>query len=433
MEQTQERTGAPAGATTTTEQVSAERAAADAGNVADFLQSSRDARVGKPHEAVTRERKEPPKAEAKPSKWDKPAGDERPVSGKAGEAAKGPSAADREADDRIRRIVSEATEGLRRENAELKGRLDQATRTGQPGGDKPKADAGAQRQPWQLTKKEIAAYQAMPGAPKLDDKDASGEFLFDSANEHSIALSAFISAKQSEERQQAGRRDQGVAEWSKKQGERFTTFGSRIKAWTEANADKLVDREVTAPDGSKSVVKVPPTSDEVRGLYGWSTLAHVNKLRADAGQQPIPPSVDHGIAEHLYDSDTPVEVAIYLSEHPDELKYLRGANSERELSARFGRVEERATRGIGAAKPAESAAVGQNGKNQKPKTEPEAKREAERAVDRSVSSVKPPDTTLGRGTPSVDGEAEAIHSGDIGSFLAIQREKRAEAAGFRRR
>lgn len=436
---TTQDTGTPAGAQTTTETVSATKAAADAGNVSDFLAASRDARMGKPREAVTREVKAPAdaKPEPKPSKWDTkeatPGADTKPAA-KAAEkpAPKGPSDADRQADERIRRIVGDATAELRRQNDELRKQL-QGLNGGGSKGEEKKAEPRQRPADAPLTKAEIKRYQDMPGAPKLDDRDPdTGEFLYDSANEHSIALANFISRKQGEERAAEETRSRNQVLRSEREQKRVESFAGRVDAWKGEHADQLVDRVVRDADGTERTIKAVPLSEDVQRLHGWAMLAHINQQRRERGLDPLPPSVDHAIAECLYDSEAPVDVAVYLSKHPNELAYLRGAGSEADLAQRFGRVEERASRGANPTKQPADPATGGDGTTTKPKTVAEAKREAEAAVDRSVSSAKPPETTLGKGHPSADGEESAMKSGNVGAFLEIQRQRRIEARLGRR-
>lgn len=416
-----------------TETVSAGRAAAESGDLSTFLRSEEDARLGKPHEKVTREKpaSETPKVEAKPSKWD--AKPEKPAPVETKPAPKGPSQADKDADERIRTRVREAVDIA---TAEARNRIkeleQQITKVAAP---KPAEPAPAPPTPGRLTKAEIAKYQALPDAPKLDDKDANGEFLYDTAAEHAIALSHFIGQHQATQYAQASRQREQVIARSRHEAERTKTFGDRVEKWKAENQALLVDATVTKPDGTTETVKTLPLTqagDYFRGLHGWAMLAHLNQQRRASGQEPLPPTVDHAIAEHFYGTENPAGLAIYLDQHPQELAWLRAATSEGDLATRFGRIEERAS---GSHKAATTApATGGTGTTTKPKTTDDAAREAEKAVARSVSSVKPPDTTLGKASETVDAKERALAEGNVGLFLELEQQERIERfTGHRRK
>lgn len=425
--------GTPAGATATTETVSPTRVAAETGDVGGFLQAERDARLGKPHEAVTREKpagSEPAAKEKPVSKWAKPA--EAPAETPAERAAKGPSQADRDADDRLRRITGEAVETataeLKRQNRELAERLAKLAPADKADAEK-KAEAKAVPV-GRLTKAEIAKYQSLPDAPKLDDKDANGEYLYDTPGEHNLALGEFIREKRGEETAARSARSASLVQRGEQEAARHKSFGERVEKFKAENADLLVDRVVRGADGTERTVKAVPLSDEVQRLHGWAMLAHINAERGQRGEAPIPASVDHAIAEQLYDAEEPAVVAVYLSQNPDELKFLRSAASEGDLAVRFGRIAERAASKFG--KPADKANGGGEGAD-KTKTAGAARQAAEKAVDRSVSSVTPPATVLGKGHASVDPIEQAVKSGDVGLFLELEKQARIEKAGYPRR
>jgi hypothetical protein len=209
----------------------------------------------------------------------------------------------------------------------------------------------------------------------------------------------------------------------KREAARVSTFSDRIEAFKRENADLLVDNG----KGGKAV----PLSPEVAGLHGYAQLHTINQQREARGLPPLPASVDHAIAEELYDSEIPMHVARHLSEHPEELATLRGATSTAQLTRMFGGLEQRVRAGMPAAGSAGGAAAAgaaaAAGNPSKQPTAAELRREAEAAVDRSVSSTKPLNGTLGRaGASDSDPEEAAIAKNDFAGFQEIQRARRLE-------
>lgn len=422
-----ETNGTPAGATPAAvagaenEVVTAERVAAESGDFGTFKDAASERRQGKPRPDVSRPRKADAATTEKPVAAGGAAG-RQPVAGRDGQPAAGPSDKDREADERLTARIKEAvdtsTAELRRKNQELEERLAASTRTGSKPEERTGATppaAGERKGP--LTKAEIAAYQAMPGAPKLDDKDPkTGEYLYESAEQHRLALGEFIrETRENERRADEGRRRQH-AEAETREINRVKTFRERIQTHKDAHPERLVDNG----QGGK-MLKLSP---EVGGLYGWSTLAAVNQDRKAKGLAELPATVDHAIAEELYDSEIPGPVGEYLSAHPEELATLRTATNPAQLTRMFGALEERVRK---AGAPAAAAGAAPAADSTKTKPAADVRREAEEAVARSVSSTKPLSGNVGRGggTES-DPEAKAVESGDIAGFMAIQRQRRVE-------
>lgn len=397
---------------TPTETVSAERIAAESGDFGALQQASRDRRTGKPPANVER-----PKAEPSADK-----GTDRTVPGKEGVAAKGPSDKDREADERlatrIREAVDTSTAEVRKKNSELEAQL-AALRRGATSdkssgvtGDA-KADKATERRA--LTSADLRAYQALPGAPKLDDRDATGAFVYETAQEHAIALGEFVREARESERATAAKTSTDRVERVKQEAARVTTFAGRIEAFKQANPDRLVD----GPKGAKTAL---PLSPEVGGLHGFAKLHEINTDRTSKGLAPIATTVDHAIAEELYDSAMPSECALYLSEHPEAFAALRSCQSPAALTRAFGALEERVTASIKTPAAAASGAA-----TTVKDTAADTRRKAEDAVDRSVSSAKPLNGTLGRpGTADADPQQTAIAKGDYGMFAETQRARRLE-------
>ncbi len=385
-------TGTPA-----SEVVSATRDAADRGDVSTFLEADQQAR-----------------REGRVAKVERPkvvAGTDKGASGRpkqasaAQPAASGPTAKDREADDRLRTRIQEAVEvstaELRRQNQELTDRLSRAA--GGAPKDEPKEPAASGP-----TKLEIKKYREMPDAPKLDDKDPrTGEFLYETSQDHAVAMSLFIQGKQGEERATAARNGDQLIERTKREAARVTGFSSKIEEYKTA-----VD-----PEFGK---KLTP---EVAGIHGFAMLQHVNKDRQAKGLAPIPATVDHAIGELIYDSDYPAHVAVHLSTHPEDLALLRKAQDPQSLAKAFARVEDRAA-GT-AAKPAAQAA------EQPKQTAADTRARAAQVVDRSISSATVPETNLGKPGSGVDAYDAAVAKGDVGMFLELDRQRMAERRGLR--
>lgn len=402
-----ETTATPAAAPPT-EKISAGWAAAAAGNVTEFQDAERAKREGKPLAAVERA-----KPDAKVDAAPRPAG-------KQGAPAKGPSAADREADARLTARIKEAvdtsTAELSRKNRELEAELSthRASRSTAPAsGPAPSTTPRPAQGP--LTSADIKRYSDLSDAPRLDAKDAQGNFLYGTAHEHGVALSLFIQGKRSEESATAERDTATRDARAKQHVERVQGFAGRVEAYRQAHPDQLVD------NGKGEKVALP-LSQEVAGMYGFARLEQVNAERQHQGQPPLQATVDHAIAEEIYDSEVPVDVARYISDHPEALADLRQARDPRELAKRFDRLEQKVRSGAAPVTGATPPAPAQT----KPSAA-DARRKAEAAVDRSVSSTRAEGTTLGRpGAAETDPEEVAVRTGDAGGFLETQRQKRQE-------
>lgn len=401
-------TPAPGAGTTgeTTETVSATRAAADAGDVTSFLDADRDARSGKPRERVTRAKSDPTKPAAsvpgRPNAKPEAAAAKPPVAGKDGQPAAGPTDKDRDADARltarIREAVDTSTADLRRQNEDLRRQVETLTRTPASGPAKP-AEAPKKETPADAYKR----YAAMPDAPKIEDFDTLAEF--------NGAMSLFISDVRATEQSTATREASTKAERTRSDLERATAFSGRIETFRKEQPDF----------GTK-------LSADVRGLHGWAKLQEINAQREASGQPPIPATVDHAIAECLYDADDPGRVALYLSTNPNELQTLRQAKSPDQLMKAFARLEDK----VAATKPSSTGSGAPT--EVPPTTTTTVTKPAEQAaavIDRSVSSNAPPPQTFGRpGANTSDPIAKALESGDVGMFLELDRQARAQKAGL---
>lgn len=423
-----ETTGAASPGTPSTETVSAERAAADRGDVSAFLQASRDRRTGKPAANVER-----PKADGQQTRGSDTNADAtgRPVvAGREGTPAKGPTDRDREADERlttrIRDAVDTATADSRRQIRELEERLAATTRATSTTDTRGTGAATTGESPRKaLTSADIKRYQAMPDAPKLDDKDTAGNFLYETAQEHSVALADFIGEARATERADAQRTTGDRVARVRKEAERVTTFAGRIEAFKQAHADRLVDNG----KGQKIALPLAPA---IGGLYGFAKLAEINAQRQQSGQPPIAATIDHAIAEEIYDSDLPGDVLLFLSDHPEELAALRQCQTPAQLTRVFGRLEQKALGGSTTTASAAGKAPGAGASDTD--TTAEARRKAADAVDRSVSSAKPLQGNLGRaGNASTDPEESAVKAQDFGAFQQVQRARRVEKFNGARR
>ena len=379
--------------TAETETVSATRAAADAGNIGAFLEADRASRTGKPSAAVTR-----PKAA--PAAGEKAAA---AVPGKGGKPATGPSAADRDADarltTRIREAVETSTSQLKADNEALKRRLDEATRA-------PRTETAPTTPEASKGTPEYKRYLAMPDAPKVED--------YESIIDHNAAMAIFIADTRHNERVAAERSGQAHFERAKQDIARVETFHGRI------NEHKKTDPEFAA--------KLSP---EVKAMHGFGRLQQANAERQARGEPLIPASVDHAIAEELYDSEIPAQMAVHLSEHPEDLAALRKSPNPNALLKAFGRLEDRVRAG---GKTAEETGTGGDGAgtNHQPSTAAALREQAAAVVERSVSSAAPPAPALGKPGTSVDPMRKAIETGDIGMFLELDRQAAAERRGLKR-
>lgn len=371
--------GAPA-ANVTTETVSATTVAAEKGDVSAFLDADRSARQGKPAEKITRPKPVDAKASA------------APVAGRGGEPAKGPSAADAAADERIRTRIQDAIDTsnaeLRRQNQELTDRLAAAgavkdDKAGAPTGEAPKKGS-----------EDYKRYLAMPDAPKLTDFGGD-------TTAHAAALSVFINDTRHAERLEADRHRETAFGRAQADIERVTTFHGRI------NEYKQTDPEFAS--------KLTP---EVKGIHGFARLQQLNEQRVARGEAPLAATVDHAIGEEIYDSAAPAQVAVYLSEHPQELAALRTCKTPQQLTRAFTRLEDK-VRGTGATAAAAASP-------DKPPTTAELRARADAVVDRSVSSAAPPAPSLGKAGTGVDPLKKAVDAGDIGAFLELDRQSRQE-------
>jgi hypothetical protein len=394
--------GAPAGAGTET--VSATRAAADSGDVSAFLEADRSQRGGKLPERVERPKQDPSATAAKVGTPGRP--NAMPTAGKDGKPATGPTAADRDADERlttrIRDAVDTSTKAANDRIADLERRLADATKApakaggeAVPAGDPPKGTP------------EYKRYLAMPDAPKVEE--------FDSIAEHSAAVAVFIHQTMNAERTEAARNGARAFDEATQSIERVKTFHGRIQEYKQQDPE--------------FATKLSP---DVKALHGWGKLQETNRQRAERGEAPIAATVDHAIAEQMYDSDAPAQVGVFLSEHPEELAALRQCRSPQQLIKAFGRVEDKARAAYTAAAAPGAGAGTPPASTPKQSTPTEVRERAEAVVERSVSRANPPAPTLGKAGSVVDPIKHALDSGDVGMFLELDRQAMAEKRGIRR-
>jgi hypothetical protein len=378
-------TGAAAGpAAVETETVSATRAAADAGDVSKFLDADREARAGKAPARVER-----PKASVEEKRGAPGRPNAASVAGKSGEPAKGPTAADRDADERltarIREAVDTATAGSKAEIDALRRQLAEKAPAGEPTNTPAKTEPAYKR------------YLAMPDAPKVEE--------FESVLEFNAAVSHFIAGKMHAEELEAGRAGAAGVERTRQELKRVETFQGRIKAYKDA--DPTFSPAVLSPD--------------VRQLHGFSKLAEINEKREAAGQPALPATVDHAIAENMYDSEYPGQIARYLSDHPEELATLRACANPRALDRAFVRLEGKVSASPAADKQPAATTTTQT-----------TAADAEAVVDRSVTKHSPPAPTFGKAGSAADPFKQAVEKGDVGMFLQLDREQMAAKRGLSR-
>jgi hypothetical protein len=158
----------------------------------------------------------PPAAEAKPAvdaKAEPPAKVEEPPK---------PATA-QETHDRIQRLTWEREEANRQRDA-AKAELDAAR--------KPKAEPSAKPSP----QAEVARFMAMPGAPKLDDKDEAGNDLYPDFHTFSAAQALFIADQRFEERQAALDKGRATESRATAAQERHRAFNGRLTEAKKADA-----------------------------------------------------------------------------------------------------------------------------------------------------------------------------------------------------
>lgn len=355
-------------------------AAAEAGDFSAFQEADKAARAGTPAPKVER-----PKLVAK---------DGKPVTGKDGQPAKGPKPGDLAADERITARVREAVDTT---TAELRRQLDEVKaenlRLRPVEKKEPPAEVKAP-----TAADEFKRIAALPGAPKAED--------FETTTEHAAALGAFVIQTQGEERAAAERDVDAQHGREKASIERVKTFHGRINAYKETEA------------GKDFAAKLTP---EVRELHGWSRLQADNMARVARGEPPKPATADHAIAEELYDSEAPAQMAVYLSEHADDLAALRACPNPPALIKLFSRLEAKV---LEDATPA--AAVVDDTKT----NAADLRARADAAIERSVSKTKPPAPEVGRAGSKVDPIKHALETGDVGMFLELDRQSMAEKRGI---
>lgn len=374
--------GAGAGTETpATETVTATVAAADAGDFSAFQDAEKAARAGTPAPKVER-----PKLVAK---------DGKPVTGRDGQPAKGPKPGDVAADERLATRVREAVD---QSTADLRKQLDDVR------AENLRLRPVEKKEPAAEVKAPTAAAEfkriaALPGAPKAED--------FETTTEHAAALGAFVIQTQGEERAAAERDVDAQHGREKASIERVQTFHGRINAYKATEA------------GKDFAAKLTP---EVKELHGWSRLQADNMARVARGEPPLPGTINHAIAEELYDSEAPAQMAVYLSEHPDDLAALRACPNPPALTKLFSRLEAKV---LEETAPAVAAVVDDTKTNAA-----DLRARADAAIERSVSKTKPPAPEVGRAGSKVDPIKHALETGDVGVFLELDRQSMAEKRGI---
>lgn len=377
--------GAPAGAaagteTVGTETVTATIAAADAGDVSTFLEADRAARSGKPLEKIER-----PKVVAR---------DGKPVTGRDGQPAKGPKPADAAADERITARVREAVEIATADQIKKTAALQDELTKLKGAAPAPKVET---KTPAAAAVEDFKRIAALPAAPKAED--------FETTTEHTAALSAFVTETRAAERAAAERDTEAQVGREKASIERVKTFHGRINEYKATE------------EGKDFAAKLTP---EVKALHGFARLQADNMAREARGESPLTATVDHAIAEELYDSEAPAQMAVYLSTHPDDLAALRACPNPPALIKLFTRLEAKA---LGTTASASAAA-------EEHTTDADVRERADSAIDRSVSKAKPPAPKVGRAGSGADPLAKALENGDVGMFLELDRQARGEKRGI---
>jgi len=196
------------------------------------------------------------------------------------------------------------TDRLERELADRQARL----RTS----PQPKPDAQPDSSP-AATKRAFEQYVNDPRAPKLDAVNADGTPVYTDYNEWAVEMMDFISERKIEAREtEAQQRSAEVAKHRELETA-VKTSSERVKAFAE---------------------KTPDFQTRVR-----PELLNIVPLSALKDGDPIGPH--NFIAEQMWRSEYPGELALHFSEHPEEFQALMAVSDPALILKRIGRIEAR--------------------------------------------------------------------------------------------
>lgn len=357
--------------------VSAERAASEAGDFSAFAAADLAKRTGTPLPDVAVEPNDDTPAAA-------PGPDGRPISRRQAKI-----------NDAIRESVERATADSRAEIARLTAE-NARLRT-------PAAPAPTPAAPTPAATPTVADYKryaAMPEAPRLSDVDAAGVPVFDSVEEHSAAMAAFVMEQRMAEQGAAAQRQREDASLAEAGRVRETRLREQLSA--AQTADPAF--------GSK-------LSSEVRDLVPASSL------RFDAQGQTVT-AAGHVVAgvgplnvlwDHVYNSAHVPQLLLHFSAHPEDLRRFETRPAhldalplptlirewDRHIAIEFGKLEA----SFAAAAPASAPVV-----PAKPST---------------ISSAPAPAPVHTKTGSSGDAKAAALERGDFATFDRLDQAERA--------
>jgi hypothetical protein len=295
-----------------------------------------------------------------------PAAGERPKTSKRSQ----------QASERTQRAVEAATQDLRRELAELRGRVS-AQPPATPAAEPPKPKKAAWRE-----------YYEMPDAPKLEDVDpATGNPIYESVAEHTAAMSMFISEKMAERRTQADARGAEASSLTAAQMQRVEKFAASL------DAAKVADPKFTD--------KLTPK---------------VRQLKPLGALQPGEPGGPlHILCEQIQSSPIAPKVLLHLSEHPEAFDLFEKMPAEIAAmppSRQRTRAHiEHIVRQVGKLEGTLEAAAAPAPAGREPK---------------HISDAPDPPVTLGsRPTEAGDPMEKAIKDGNTGAYRRLRLEQRA--------
>lgn len=281
------------------------------------------------------------------------------------------------ASERTQRAVESATQDLRRELAELRGRLTPAAQAA------PAAPAAPKQPAWR-------EFYQMPDAPKLEDVDpATGAPIYESVAEHTAAMSMFISEKLAERRQAA------------------EASGTEDRQLTAAQIDR-VEKFAASLDAAK--VADPKFTEKL--------TPKVRQLKPLGALQPGEPGGPlHILCEQIQSSPIAPKVLLHLSEHPeafDQFEKMPAAIAAMPPSRARTRAHiEHIVRQFGKLEGTLEAAAASAPAPREPK---------------HISDAPDPPVALGnRPTEVSDPMAKAIKDGDTSAYRRLRREQRVAA------
>lgn len=337
--------------------ISATRDAANRGDFVAFQDADSAARQGAPLEKVEAE-----PIEAEPVQPGAP----------TPEPPRQPSKRQQELNDRIREGVERGTAAVRAEVDKLRAQLD--ARPAPPTPSTPARPAEPEATP----QEEWRRITAMADAPKLAN--------FDSVEEHSAAMSVFVTRTLAKEQAQEHQQRAEHEQITQAEGARVDAFSTRL-------------RDTAAADPTFATKLTP----EVRALKPFSALAN--------GEASGPRNV---IAEQVFDSPVSPQVLLHFSAHPEALTALetmpaaiaamppslRTRAHVQHIVKEFAKLEARFEQA------------------------PSAETASAVAVPSPISSAPPPPPTLSKASASNDPKASALARGDVDTFIRLDREER---------